>query len=72
MKLSYSIKIIIINVLLLLYWRKLIGEKEKIKNDFYAKVAGSFGRMKGVESALNGIEIITGTDLDDEIILFKT
>jgi len=38
----------------LFYKRKLIEEKEKIKNEFYAKVANSFGRMKGIEHALTG------------------
>jgi hypothetical protein len=32
----------------------LLIESEKIRQEFYSKVAGTLGRVKGIENALNG------------------
>jgi hypothetical protein len=41
-------------LVLFVFRRQLINEKEKIRREFYLKVAESQGRAKGIENALNG------------------
>lgn len=43
---------------LFIFHRQLINEKEKIRHEFYSKVAESLGRAKGIENALNGISFL--------------
>ena len=35
------------------FLRKLLIECEKIRQEFYSNVAGSLGKVKGIENALN-------------------